>query len=113
VIVTCDMQRTNRRWAFCGTVALSAVLVTWVLLGESSPLADYFLFHVAVPNFWRLLNALPFIAAALIGGNRGGGPAALFTILQFVQWFVVAYGLSILFSRAVTRRRRASYDQTL
>jgi hypothetical protein len=100
------MRRTNKRWAFCGTVALSAILLTWVLLGESSPLADYFLFHVRVPNVWRLLNALPFIAAAIISGNRGGGPVALFTVLQFVQWFVVAYVLSILFSRATTPRRR-------
>jgi hypothetical protein len=99
-------MRTNERWAFSGMVALSAVLLTWVFLGESSPLADYFLFHVGVPNVWRLLNALPFIAAALISGSRHGGPAVLFTLLQFAQWFAVAYGLSILFSRARSRRRR-------
>jgi len=106
VIVTCDMQRTNKRWVFCGTVALGAVLLTWIFLGDSSPLADYFLFHVGVPNAWRLLNAVPFIASAFISGNRGGGPAALFTVLQFVQWFVIAYGLWTLFSRAATGRRR-------
>jgi len=100
------MRRTNQRWTVCGIVAVSAVLLTWVFMGESSPLADYFLFHVGVPNIWRLLNVLPFIAAAFISGNHAGGPAALFTLLQFVQWFLVAYGLSTLFSRVRTRRRR-------
>jgi hypothetical protein len=86
--------------------ALGAVLLTWVLLGESSPLAGYFLSNVGVPNAWRLLNALPFIAAALITGNPGGGPVVLFTVLQFIQWFVIAYGVSALFSRAGRRVRR-------
>lgn len=101
------MKRRDERWAYSGMVALGAVLLTWVILGESSPLAEYFLFHVGVPNVWRLLNALPFIAAGLISGNPGGGPAVLFTVLQFAQWFVVAYGLSTLCARARSRGRRA------
>jgi len=98
------MRRTSVRWALSGAIALSAVLFTWVVLGESSPLADYFLFHVGVPNAWRFLSALPFIAAAFISGNHGGGPAVLFIALQFAQWFVVAYVLLILFSKARSRR---------
>lgn len=96
------MRRMKARWILSGLVALGAVLLTWVLNGESSPLADYFLFHVGLPNAWRLLNALPFIAAAVIGGDLHGGPAVLFIVLQFVQWFVIALVLSTVFSRLFT-----------
>jgi hypothetical protein len=65
------------------------------------------LFHVGPPNVWRILNAFPFIAAAVISGNQSGGPAVLFTALQFAQWFVIAYVLSALFSRARNRGRGA------
>jgi hypothetical protein len=101
------MRNTKGRWGFSGLVALSAVLLTWVLKGESSPLADYFLFHVDLPNVWGVLNAIPFIAAAVISGNRGGGPVVLFTVLQFAQWFVIAFVLSTLFSRTRHRGRKA------
>lgn len=93
------MRRRKARWILSGLVALGAVLLTWVLTGESSPLADYFLFHVGLPNVWRALNAFPFIAAAVISGNLHGGPDALFIVLQFAQWFVIAFGLSTVFSR--------------
>jgi len=93
------MRTRNGRRAFSGIVALGAVLLTWILTGESSPLAGYFLFNVGVPNVWRLFNTLPFIVAALISGNPGGGPAVLFTVLQFAQWFIIAYGLSTFVSR--------------
>jgi hypothetical protein len=93
------MRVSKGAWIFSGLIAVSAVLLTWLLHGESSPLADYFGFHTRLPNLWGTLNAVPFIAAAVISGNHGGGAAALFTTLQLVQWFVVAFALSSLFSR--------------
>jgi hypothetical protein len=99
------MRTANARWAFSGIVAVAAVLLTWILTGESSPLAGYFLSNVGVPNAWRLFNAVPFIVAAVISGNPGGGPAVLFTVLQLAQWFLIAYGLSTLVSRVRTPKR--------
>jgi len=101
------MSRRKGRWVFSALVAFSALLLTYVLRGESSPLADYFLFNVRLPNAWGVVNAFPFILAAVISGNRGGGSVVLFTVLQFAQWFVLAYGLSTLFSRAMNRGGRA------
>ena len=98
------MRGTKAPWIVSGLVALGAVLLTWVLHGESSPLNDYFSFHVGVPNVWGVLNAFPFIAGAVISGNRGGGPVVLFTILQFMQWFVVAFVLSTIFCRGFRDR---------
>ena len=84
-------------------IALGAILLTWLILGDTSPFNDYFLWHVGIPNFWRLLNAAPFIAGAMIVGNRGGPDAAVLTILQFIQWFVVGFLLSIVLSKVFRR----------
>jgi len=56
-----------------------------------------------LPNLWRALNAVPFILGAVIIGNRGGAPFILFTILQFIQWFLIAFIISTLFA-LVSRR---------
>lgn len=88
------MGSIKRRLVFSVLLALGATLITWLLLGESSPLADYFLTHVGLRNFWVLLNAVPYIAAAIVSDDS----EVLFTFLQFIQWFVVGFVLSSLFS---------------
>ena len=78
-------------------IALGIVVLTWLVHGESSPVADYFPSSIALRNLWMLLNAVPFIAGAVLSGSHGGGPDVLFVILQFVQWFVVAFIVLTLF----------------
>ena len=85
---------------------LGAILITWLLQGESSPLAGYFLWNVRLPNFWALLNAPSFIAAAVLSGSHAGGPLLLLIILQFIQWFVVGFVLLTLFSIVFRRNLR-------
>jgi hypothetical protein len=98
------MRGIKERLIFSNLIALGAVLLTWILHGESSPLADYFSLHDGLPNLWLALNALPFIAGVVISGRHGGGPVVLFTILQFIQWFVVAFVLSTFLFRPFKRR---------
>ena len=93
----------KRRVVVSVLVALGAILFTWLILGESSPFAAYFSFHTTLPNFWRTLNALPFIAGAVLSGNHGGSPLILFTILQFIQWFIIAFVVSTLLGLVVRR----------
>ena len=45
-----------------------------------------------------MLNALPFIAGAVLSGNHGGSPFLLFTVLQFIQWFIIAFVVSTVLS---------------
>lgn len=71
-------------------------MLTWLILGESSPFAEYFSFHTTLPNAWRALNAVPFVAGAVFSGNHGGSPLLLFTLLQFIQWFIIAFVISTL-----------------
>lgn len=93
------MRGIKERLIFSSLIALGAVLLTWVLHGESSPLADYFLLHDGFPNFWLTLNALPYILGAVISGSHAGSPLVLFTILQIIQWFIVAFVLSAIVIR--------------
>jgi hypothetical protein len=58
---------------------------------------------VGIPNFWRLLNAMPFIAGAVIARSHAGPDPVVFTVLQFIQWFIVGFVLSIVFSKVFRR----------
>ena len=81
----------KRRLILSGAIALGIVVLTWLVHGESSPVADYFPSSIALRNLWMLFNAVPFIVGAVLSGSHGGGPDVLFVILQFVQWLVVAF----------------------
>jgi len=51
---------------------------------------------VGIPNFWRALNAAPFIAGAVISHSHAGPETAVFITLQMIQWFIIGFGLSII-----------------
>lgn len=96
------MGSIKRRLVFSVLLALGAVLITWLVQDESSPFADYFLWHPGLRNFWAILNAVPYIAAEILTDES----IVLFTVLQFIQWFVVGFVLSFLFSIFFRRRLR-------
>lgn len=87
------MRRLKERLIFSTIFAIGAVLFTWILVAESSPLADYFRSHDGLPDIWLALNWVPYIVGAVITGMHGGGPEILFGILQFIQWFIVGFVL--------------------
>lgn len=91
------MLSIKQRLIFSGLFALGVVVLTWVVHGESSPVADYFPSSGLLRNLWMMFNALPFIASAVLSGSHGGGPDILFTLLQFIQWFVIAFIVLTLF----------------
>lgn len=57
------MRGHRRKWIFAGAFAAAALLVTWLTEAESSPLYDYFIWHVGFPNFWALINTIPYAVA--------------------------------------------------
>jgi hypothetical protein len=93
----------KRRLIFSIVVALGAILLTWLLHGESSPLAEYLSSHDDLPNLWLTVNAAPYIVGAVISGSHGGAPVALFTILQFIQWFTLGFLVSTFLFRSRKR----------
>jgi hypothetical protein len=79
---------------FAAEFATVMLLVGWLIFAEASPLKDYFLFHVALPNLWRALHIVPALAAALVAGNPHGGSEPVAFAGFFLQWFVVGFLLS-------------------
>lgn len=76
-----------------------AVLVSWLLGGESSPIYEFFLQNVTIPNIWLLLNFPAYMVLALSGA--GSFAAGLFMI--FLQWFIIGFFGSFAARRAVRR----------
>lgn len=77
--------------------ALAASLLTWLVLGDWSPLEQYFLQHVTIPNILRAILTVPYLVLMVLR------PAAFAdTIgyaLIFVQWLLVGFILSLLICR--------------
>lgn len=68
-------------------LGMSALVVTWLLWGGSSPFREYFLSNVGLPNLWRMLN-LPVLLVVLISKT---GSLAIYVLLSFLQWFILGF----------------------
>ena len=79
---------------------IGAVIVNWLVLGETSPLNHYFIWHGRIPNVWGMLNIIPVIVSALIAGNPHSGSELVYAFGVFVQWFLILYLLCGLIPKA-------------
>jgi hypothetical protein len=80
------MSIAIRHIAFSAATSAAAWAISWIVLDESSPAYHFFLYHVSLPNIWRLLNLLPFVFAALTSGNVHN-PSSLPLVVAFTaQW---------------------------
>jgi hypothetical protein len=91
---------------FSGVVVLVALSVTWIIMGESSPLYDYFIWHGGLPNTWGMTTLIPYIVSAMIGGNPHSPSMAFFLFALIVQWFVIGLLLSIPMSKLLGRSQK-------
>lgn len=78
--------------------ALVAMAITWLVLGETSPLREYFSYHVAVTNFAGKLLPLPYFGLMILRP-----PYAIQDLvgygLEFIQWLVIGYLVALIFCR--------------
>lgn len=77
-------------------LALASV-VSWLLAGETSPLADYFSDSVLL-NFWRGMHLLPYLFSIGFGGGHAGSDTA-FYVAFIIQWLVIGLILSFIVLR--------------
>ena len=84
--------------------ALAALIITWLLTEETSPLYNYFLFHVGLKNIWAFLNFIPFMAVLIL--TRGNFlPELLVSELAIsLQWFLIGYLASVFFWRVASEQ---------
>ena len=79
---------------FAAEFAAGMLLLGWLMFSDSSPLSEYFLHHVAIPNVWRFLHVVPVIAAALVAGNPHSLSEPIVYGGILLQWLVVGFLLS-------------------
>ena len=84
---------------FSGVILLLALLLNWLIMGDSSPLHDYFLWHSTTPNLWGMTNVVPYILSAMIAGNPHSPSMVIFYVFLVVQWLVLGLLLSIPIAR--------------
>lgn len=98
--MTSDSTLTPRIIVNCIS-ALGVVALTWVVLGESSPYAEYFE-NGFLRKFLEVFTTIPYFVLMILRPKIFGEPIAL--TLVFLQAFAVGYLLTHLFQRFVTKR---------
>jgi hypothetical protein len=105
-LMTLAARKLKFQLVFSIVVVLSALFVTWLIMGDSSPFYNYFLWHGDLPNTWTMTTMIPFIFSALISGNPHSPPIAIVILALIVQWFLIGYLLSLPVSKIFVRRQK-------
>ena len=80
---------------FIAIVVILAELLTWLIMGESSPFQEYFLWHPGLRNMWGMTMLGPYIIGALIAGNPHAPSEVIVVVASIVQWCFLGWLLSI------------------
>ena len=86
--------KTKFKLIFSGMLALTALVLNWLLLHDTSPLHQYFIWHGDIPNLWAALNIVPVLVSAIVAGDPHSGSEAVYLIADILQWFIIGYLLS-------------------
>lgn len=90
------MKKNNRDASLCGTAfGLTAIFVSWLLLGDGSPFYDDSLVPNPIVSAWQILN----IPGGFVLVAFRTLPGAI--IVVFAQWFLIGF----IVSRIVNRKR--------
>jgi hypothetical protein len=89
-----DKGRIKFRIIFSSVIAVGALTVNWLVLGDSSPFHQHFLWHSDLPDLWAAMHIVPVICSAIIAGNPHSGSEIVYGFMLVIQWFIVAFLLS-------------------
>jgi hypothetical protein len=90
---------SRRRTIFSFSFALVATLLVWLVLGDTTPLQEYFLYHVTIPNLLMAVLVVPYLILTILRPEVYGD--AISYALIFLQWLLVGY----VIARLVFRRK--------
>jgi hypothetical protein len=88
-------QKLKFQAVFSLLVMIGALVITWLILGDSSPFHNYFLWHSDMADIWQVTTVVPFLLSVMISGNPHSPPMAIFFLALIIQWSVFGYLLSI------------------
>jgi len=103
-------SETKNNFIFAISIGAIAALVSWLLLGESSPFAEYFLFNPALPNRWAVFH-FPIYLALMFLNPPSYLEAVINYSLIFIQWTIIGFILKWLLSsliKIISRTRSRS-----
>lgn len=104
------MNPHRGQYHLCILFALVTMLLcavgSWLIIAESSPFHTYFLWHVSIPNLFRSLHTVPLIFAILVSGNAHQASPIAFWTVAAVQWFLIGFGVSLVFTALLQRLNR-------
>jgi hypothetical protein len=91
-------QRLKFQLVFSCVVIVVGLVVTWLLLAESSPFHD-FMRNSGLADVWYVTTIGPYIVSAMIEGNPHSPSMVIFILALILQWIVLAWVLSIPVAR--------------
>jgi len=83
---------------FSSIISLIAVAITWSLSAYNSPLYEYGLWHVWLPNLWGMMNIIPAIFGLIVSGNVHAPSESAMMMGIIIQWFILGFLLSNVIS---------------
>ena len=86
---------------FALSFAASTCFATWLVIGESSPFREYFLYHVTLPNFVMKFLLIPYVAVMMAKAETDFEDMLIAVGVEFLQWLVVGYVMAVLLVRVV------------
>ena len=88
------LSRTKFRLIFSGLLAFVGLTVNWLVLGDTSPFHERFLWHGDIPNLWGAMNIVPVICSAIVAGDPHSGSEIIYGFMLVIQWFIIGFLLS-------------------
>lgn len=79
--------------AFAVIFSVAQLAFDWLISAEASPLYNYFLFHVGLPNLWHKLNTPALVGGFLVSGNVHQPDELTARCVEFFHWLVIGYVL--------------------
>ena len=87
-------RRIKSRIVFSLLLSVSALIVNWLVLGDSSPFHEHFLWHSDLRNLWAAMHIVPVICSAIVAGNPHSGSEIIYGLALVIQWFIFGFLLS-------------------
>ena len=88
-------QKLKFQVVFSSLVVVIGLVITWLVLGDSSPFHNYFLRNSDIPDIWQVTVIIPYVVSAMLTGNPHSPSMVIFILALILQWTVFAWFLSI------------------
>lgn len=105
-ITSLASRKLKFQLVFSSIVVTGALLITWLILAESSPFDNYFTSHSDLPDAWRITMVIPFLFSVMVSKNPHSPPLVITMLALIIQWSLFGYFLSIPMAKLWVRLQK-------